>query len=119
MASDASFTRDGAFGEVASRIAEADPACALVRRVLKRPALARVLNNWLRMVPSVHARIRGAVAADMGIDSVIQPVVEDRPRPGQVVDVTVVAERVAASKLSARGHKIYERMLAIRNGESA
>ncbi|MGV7186669.1 methyltransferase domain-containing protein [Xanthomonas axonopodis] len=92
---------------------------ALVRRVLKRPALARVLNNWVRMAPSVHARIRGAVAADMGIDSVIQPVVEDRPRPGQVVDVTVVAEPIAAAKLSARGHKIYERMLAIRNGESA
>ncbi|KHL58585.1 hypothetical protein XEU66b_17830, partial [Xanthomonas euvesicatoria] len=67
----------------------------------------------------VHARIRGAVAADMGIDRVIQPVMEDRPRPDQVVDVTVLAEPVAAARLSARGHQIYERMLAIRNGESA
>ncbi|WP_127168828.1 methyltransferase domain-containing protein [Xanthomonas sp. BRIP62415] len=90
---------------------------ALIRRVLKRPAFARMLNRALRNSPPLHSKIRALATSDMLIERAAHAAPQHVSIVGHVIDTTALTEHSAASQLSSRGLKFYGRMLTARNTE--
>lgn len=80
-------------------------ATAVIRRVMRRPSLARWMNAVLKRVPTIHERLRSVAVEANIVDTV--PVIAQVP-VGQVGSFTNVAPELALSMLTERGRRWYE-----------